>query len=126
MSKVIEQTCPEATPIPGVGHSTWASAADGLSQISIWRQTLAAGAATPPHSHDCDEVVLCLGGWGEIHSDGQVSRFGADTTIILPRNRVHQLFNVGPMALEIIGIFGATPVDTLLPDGQPIQLPWSS
>ena len=53
MSKVIEQSRPEATPIPGVAHSTWASATDGLSQISIWRQNLAPGAATPPHRHDC-------------------------------------------------------------------------
>jgi quercetin dioxygenase-like cupin family protein len=126
MTKIIEQTRPETTAIPGVAHRTWASAADGLSQISIWRQRLAAGSATPPHSHDCDEVVLCLGGWGEVHSDGQVQRFGTDTTVILPKNRVHQLFNVGPMPLELIGVFGATPVSTLLPDGAAIQLPWSS
>jgi hypothetical protein len=23
------------------------------------------------HRHDCDEVVLCLAGWGELHIDGQ-------------------------------------------------------
>ena len=126
MTKIIEHTDPAATPIPGVAHSTWASAADGLSQISIWRQSMAPGAATPPHSHDCDEVVLCLSGWGEVHSDGQVQRFGADTSVVLLKNRVHQLFNVGPMPLEIVGIFGATPVATQLPDGAAIQLPWSS
>ena len=124
MSKIIEQTCPTATPIPGVAHTTWASATDGLSQISIWRQTLAPASATPPHSHDCDEVVLCLSGWGEVHSDGQVRRFGGETTVILPKNRVHQLFNVGPMPLELIGIFGATPVATALPTGEAIDLPW--
>jgi quercetin dioxygenase-like cupin family protein len=51
----------------------------------VWRQTLAPGAATPPHRHDCDEVVLCLSGWGEVHSDGAVQRFGADCTVVLPR-----------------------------------------
>ncbi len=86
----------------------------------------AAGAATPPHSHDCDEVVLCLAGLGEVHSDGQVQRFGADSTLVLPRGRVHQLFNAGPMPLEIVGIFAATPVTTRLPDGAPIDLPWRS
>ncbi len=124
MSKIIEQTQPVATPIPGVAHSTWASAADGLSQISIWRQTLAPESATPPHSHDCDEVVLCLSGWGEVHSDGQTQRFGAKTTVVLPKNRVHQLFNVGPTPLELIGVFGATPVTTVLPTGNAIELPW--
>ena len=30
------------------------------------------GAATPPHRHDCDEVVLCQAGHGELHLDGEV------------------------------------------------------
>ena len=126
MSKVIEQSRPEATPIPGVAHSTWASATDGLSQISIWRQNLAPGAATPPHRHDCDEVILCLGGWGEIHSDGEIHRFGANATVVLPKDSVHQVFNAGPLPLEIVGVFGATPVGTLQPDGQALPLPWTS
>lgn len=121
---VIQQPRPEPSPLPGVAHATWAGQADGLQQLSLWRQTLAPGAATPPHRHACDEVVLCLSGWGEVHIDGQAHRFGADTTIVLPRDRDHQLFNVGTMPLEIVGIFAATPVATHLPDGQPLDLPW--
>ena len=68
---VIEQNRPEASPIPGVAHATWAAQGDGLTQLSVWRQTLSPGAATPPHSHDCDEVVLCLDGWGEVHGGGE-------------------------------------------------------
>ncbi len=121
---IIDQLTPEPTGLPGVAHTTWAGEADGLAHLSVWRQTMAPGAATPPHSHDCDEVVLCLAGWGEVHSEGRVQRFGADTTLVLPRNTVHQLFNVGPMALETVGIFGATPVATRLPDGAALELPW--
>lgn len=123
---LIEQTSPAATALPGISHSTWAGQSDGLQQLSVWRQRLAPGAATPPHSHDCDEVVLCLGGWGEVHSQGRVLRFGADSTVALPRDQVHQLFNVGPLPLEIVGIFAATPVPTCLPDGQALALPWRS
>lgn len=123
---VIPQTRPEATPLPGIHHSTWAGAADGLQQLSLWRQSLEPGAATPPHSHECDEVVLCLDGQGEVHVDGRVHRFGADCTVVLPRERVHQIFNTGGRALQILGIFAATPVCTRLPDGQAIELPWRS
>jgi mannose-6-phosphate isomerase-like protein (cupin superfamily) len=123
---VIEQTRPEASEIPGVAHSTLASGANGLTELSVWRQTLSPGAATPPHRHDCDEVVLCLSGWGEVHTEGCVQRFGADCTVVLPAHRDHQLFNVGPMPLETIGIFAATPVVTLQPDGSPLELPWRS
>ncbi len=123
---VIEQSRPAPTPIPGVAHATWAGQDQGLSQLSMWRQTLQPGAATPPHRHDCDEVVLCIAGWGELVVEGQVQRFGADCTLVLPRGRDHQIFNPGPQVLEILGVFGGTPVGTFLPDGQAIELPWRS
>lgn len=121
---VIEQVRPTASPIPGVAHATWAGHADGLEQLSVWRQTLAPGAATPPHRHDCDEVVLCLAGHGEVHAQGTVQRFGADCTLVLPKGRDHQIFNTGVQTMEIVGVFGATPVATYLPDGAALELPW--
>jgi quercetin dioxygenase-like cupin family protein len=124
--QAIPQPSPAATALPGIRHITWAGEADGLSELSVWRQSMAPGAATPPHSHDCDEVVLCLAGQGEVHSEGRVQRFGADTTLVLPRGRVHQLFNVGTTPLETLGIFAATPVATRLPDGESLTLPWRS
>ncbi len=121
---ILEQTRPEPASIPGVAHATWAGHADGLQQLSVWRQTLAPGAATPPHRHDCDEVVMCHAGSGEVHIDGGVHRFGADNTVVLPKGRTHQIFNVGAEPLEIVGVFGATPVGTCLPDGSELPLPW--
>lgn len=123
---VITQTPPAPTAIPGVSHATWAGQADGLSQLSLWRQSLAAGAATPPHGHDCDEVVLCLSGEGELHLDGAVARFGPGSTLLLPRGGTHQIFNAGSAPLEILGVFGGTPVGTWLPDGSALPLPWRS
>ena len=123
---VIAQSRPEPAPIPGIEHATWAGQAEGLDQLSLWRQTLAPRAATPPHSHPCDEVVLCLAGEGEVHTGGAVHRFTADTTVVLPRDRVHQLFNTGTVPLQILGVFAATPVATHLPDGHALDLPWRS
>lgn len=121
---VIEQTRPAQAPIPGVAHATWAGHDDGLRQLSVWRQTVAPGGATPPHSHDCDEVVLCQAGRGEVHIDGTAHRFGPDSTIVLPKGLQHQIFNTGAMPMEIVGVFGGTPVGTFLPDGSVLPLPW--
>lgn len=121
---VIEQSPPTPTPIPGVSHATWAGQADGLQQISLWRQNLAPGAATPPHSHDHDEVVLCLSGQGEVHIDGVAHPFTGGDTVVLPHGPVHQIFNVAAQPLEILGVFGGTPVGTFLPDGTALSLPW--
>jgi mannose-6-phosphate isomerase-like protein (cupin superfamily) len=121
---VIQQARPAPVAIPGIAHATWASADDGLTQISIWRQTLALGAATPPHHHDCDEVVMCQSGCGELHVDGEVQHFAGNCTIVLPRGKTHQIFNTGSMPMELLAAFGATPVGTFLPDGEAIALPW--
>lgn len=123
---IVPQRAPQGTAIDGVAHATWASRADGLRQLSVWRQSLAAGAATPPHRHDCDEVVICLEGQGQLDTEGQQQSFGSGQVLILPRQRVHQFCNVGAQALEIIGILGQTPVRTCLPDGTPLDLPWQS
>jgi len=103
-----------------------AGQAEGLQQLSLWRQTMAPGSATPQHSHDCDEIVLCLAGWGELHIDGQAHRFGANSTLVLPRGVPHQIFASGPMPLETLGVFGATPVATFGPAGETLALPWRS
>jgi mannose-6-phosphate isomerase-like protein (cupin superfamily) len=124
--KVIAPTRPEASAIPGVAHATLASGADGLRELSVWRQPLAPGAATPPHRHDCDEVVLCMAGRGEVHGEGCVERFGADCTIVLPAGREHQIINTGGLPLEIVGLFAATPVVTRAGDGSALELPWRS
>ena len=123
---VIEQTRPTAAPIPGIEHATWAGSEEGLDQLSVWRQTVAPGGATPPHSHDCDEVVLCLAGSGELHIDGEVHRFGAHSTLVIPKHKPHQIFNTGALPMETIGMFGASPVNVFLPDGSRLELPWRS
>lgn len=120
---VIEQDRPTAA-IPGVAHATWAGRDDGLRQLSVWRQSLDPGAATPPHRHDCDEVVLCQSGAGEARVEGRAYWFGAGNTLVLPKGLLHQILNIGAQPLEIIGVFGATPVGTTLPDGSDIALPW--
>lgn len=124
--KINRDTRPIESPLPGIAHTTLASQADGLTALSVWRQRMAPGSGTPPHRHDCDEVVLCVSGQGELHTEGRVQRFGPDSALILPAGCDHQFFNVGTTELETIGIFAATPVMTRQPDGAPLALPWAS
>ena len=123
---VLDQPRPAPTDIPGVHHATWASGSDGLKTLSLWRQSLAPGGSTPPHSHDCEEIVLCLSGRGEVHIAGEVHAFGPEQTVLLPANVPHQLFNVGQEPLETTAVFAATPVGVALPDGSALEVPWRS
>lgn len=123
---VLSQALPKPSPIPGIDHVTLAGEEHGLRQLSVWRQSLAAGVATPPHRHDCDEVVLCQSGEGEVLSQGRVQRFASGSTLILPGGHLHQIVNTGPGALELLGIFPQTPVQAWWPDGTAMDLPWRS
>ena len=123
---VIENAAREKAELPGIEHLTLAGAAQGLARLSLWRQSMAPGSATPPHQHDCEEVVLVLEGSGEVEIGGTRMPFGPDTTLVLPPNLPHQIFNTGASPLRTIAAFSATPVGTLLPDGAPIALPWKS
>ncbi|HYD96380.1 MAG TPA: cupin domain-containing protein [Noviherbaspirillum sp.] len=123
---VIANQAPAATGIPGIEHVTLAGSDDGLRRISVWQQSLAPGAATPPHRHDCEEVVLCRAGAGELHIGECIERFGADMTVLIPADVDHQIVSVGKEALQLVAVFSATPVATWLPDGAPIELPWRS
>lgn len=112
--------------LPGLRHTTLAGSDNGLTRLSVWRQTMEGGAATPPHRHDCEEVVMIQSGRGELHVAGAVHPFGPDTTLVIPPNVDHQIFNVGTGPMELIAAFSVSPVEVVLPDGQPIALPWRS
>lgn len=114
------------SPFPGIRHATLAGSQQGLSQLSLWQQVLDPGCATPPHRHDCEEVVLCEAGHGALLYGPHRLRFGPNTTVCIPRNELHQLVNDGDEPLRITAVFSRSPVEAFFPDGQPIALPWSS
>jgi mannose-6-phosphate isomerase-like protein (cupin superfamily) len=112
--------------LPGIEHTTLAGRDLGTNDISVWRQTVAAGAATPPHRHDREEVVLVEAGSGQLLVDGAVIEFGPDTTLVLPARRDHQIVNSGAVPLRLLAVFPGSPVATMRPDGSRIDLPWRS
>ncbi len=123
---VTEHARLETASLPGISHRTVASSAQGLRGISVWRQSIAPGAATPPHRHDCEEAVVVLSGHGRLVVEGREHPFGPDTTLVIPAHVDHQIFSDGPEPLECIATFSATPVGVVLPDGTPLDLPWAS
>lgn len=123
---VIDHAQIEASSIPGISHRTVASAALGAERLSVWRQTVAPGAATPPHRHDCEEAVVVLAGRGRLVVDGREHAFGPDMTLVIPAGVDHQIFSDGPETMVCIAAFAATPVGVVFPDGTPVDLPWAS
>lgn len=98
--------------LPGLAHRTLAGPEHGLKGLEIWSQSIDAQGATPPHRHDCEEVVIVLEGEGTLAMSGQEMHFAAGDTVIIPRNEVHQIFNTGlPSQFEnyakLVKLYGA-------------------
>src|SRR5512134_1615016 len=118
--QVIDNTGRQGSTLPGIEQLTLAGGAQSLTRLSLWRQTMAQGSATPPHQHDCEEVVLVLQGSGELRWDGRVLPFGPDSTLVIPPRVAHQIVNTGAVPLVTVAAFSATPVGTFLPGGEPL------
>lgn len=121
---VIANAGREKAALPGIEHLTLAGREEGLRRLSVWRQTMQAGCATPRHRHDCEEVILATEGSGEIEIEGRTYPFGPDSTLVVPPNTPHQIFNRGTTPLTTIAIFSTSPVDVYTANGDRLDLPW--
>lgn len=122
---IASETALPPSGLPGIFHLTVASRDTGES-VSVWRQRIEPAHGTPAHRHLCDEVVTVQRGTAELRMLGSTRRLGAGDTVVLPASIDHQILNIGAEPLEMIAVFTASPVQTVAPDGTPIDLPWRS
>ena len=123
---VIDQDAQPTSSLPGIAHRTLAGRAQGLAALSLWRQTIDPGAATPPHRHDCEEVIVVEQGTGRLLIGGEAHAFATGATLVIPRSADHQIVNDGRAPLTLTAALSVTPVEVFLPDGSAFPLPWAS
>lgn len=114
----------ESVTLPGIVHRTLAGPRDGMKSMEVWMQTVAPGAGTPMHRHDCEEVIVVLRGSGICEVEGVTEPFGPGSTIVVPPNAVHRIANTGTDEMHLVAGLGAAPVVVEAPDGTRIPLPW--
>ena len=105
----------------------------GAREIETWYTVMKPGHETPVHRHESEEIVVVLGGRGEVLSFAdsndacsgrtEVAAFAAPCTLILEARRLHQLINCGDEDLVTIVAMrlGTRIVD---PNGVELALPW--
>ena len=122
---IIENALRQVFTLPCMKHQTLASASDSLKQLEVWMQTLEPGAATPPHYHECEEVLVILKGAGQFSTAGESRDFGPGTTLVAAPKVVHQVTNSGKEQMLLLAVFSETPARAFSPNGNVILLPWS-
>lgn len=122
--------------MPVIDHAKWkefemmgnfmtglATPSRGAKTLEVWKASMAPDASTPPHRHDAEEIVVVLTGEGEAHAAGEVARFRAPCTLILPGNQLHQLKNTGTERMDTVAV---VPISSKVFDaeGNEMPLPW--
>ncbi len=123
---IIDNATVKTFTLPGLVHQTVAGPAQGLKTLEVWVETIAPGAGTPVHRHECEEVLLILTGSGQVTLAGQVQDFGPNHTLIVPPGLVHQVVNTGREEMRLVAVLGMAPAGATTPEGQPILVPWLS
>lgn len=116
----------EEHKLPGLSHRTVAGSQQGFRSLEVWVQTVAPGAATPVHKHDCEEAIVILEGKGVLALDGSEQGFGPGETLVVPRNAVHQVTCTGPGPLRLVAALSTAPVRVHTPTNEHIPLPWDA
>ncbi len=112
--------------LPGLNHRTLAGPEHGMKNLEVWAQTIEAGAGTPVHRHACEEAIVILEGSGTVTINGEESSFGANSTLIIPADAVHQIVNSGAIRMVLIAALSMAPVKVRHADNQAMPLPWQA
>ena len=116
----------ETLELPGLKHQTIGGHKQGVRTMEVWLQTMAPGAATPVHRHACEEVILILSGSGTCTVGDKSFTFGANSTLVLQPDVVHQIVNTSDEEMRLVAALGMAPVRVQAADGGPLPVPWEA
>jgi mannose-6-phosphate isomerase-like protein (cupin superfamily) len=123
---VVNNTSLPNFALPGLDHRTLAGPDNGMKNLEVWGQTIAAGAGTPVHRHACEEAIVILEGSGTLTVNGEQTSFGPNSTLIIPADAVHQIVNSGNINMVLIAALSMAPVRVRHEDNHAMPLPWQT
>lgn len=104
---------------PG-GEIHWlaGSKANGAKELTVGFTVIEIGGNNPRHRHpNCEEVLYVLAGRIRHHIEGTADvEMSAGDCITIPRNRVHQAFNIGDRPAELLVSFSSAERETVFVD----------
>src|ERR1700733_7313993 len=122
---VVNNTSLPKFALPGLDHRTLAGPDNGMKNLEVWGQVIEAGSGTPVHRHACEEAIVILEGSGTLTINGEDTRFGSNSTLVIPADAIHQIVNSGDTRMVLVAVLSMAPVEVRHADDQPMPLPGS-
>jgi quercetin dioxygenase-like cupin family protein len=110
--------------VHGAKVVAYASPSRGSKSLATWRVTLDAGAASPLHSLDGDEVFIVLGGAADFQVDGKTLAVRAGDAITVSAGTKFRFTAAGGAPFEAIACVTAG-VQARVEDGAPFAPSWA-
>jgi len=110
--------------LPGNRLRGLATPSRGSTEIMLWNHRAEAGGASPPHSHDHDQVIYVLSGSGRVLVGDTEFEVVAGDVIVAPARIQHQVYAAPDQPLDTIAAMQAS-LKTFDPDGSELHQPWS-
>jgi quercetin dioxygenase-like cupin family protein len=102
---------------PG-GELHWLASrkANGAQELTVGYTVIAVGANNPRHRHpNCEEVLYVLKGDIRHHIEGTTDvLMTTGDCITIPRDRIHQAFNIGERPAELLVAFSSADRETVI------------
>ncbi len=112
--------------IPDTHVVAYAAPSRGSTQLCLWRIDIAAGATTPLHHMDCEEVFLCVGGSAVVAVDGEERRVGAGDCLVLPAGADFSFRVDAEAPFQAVACIPAGGKATMTESGDTLVPPWAA
>lgn len=113
-----------AFTLPSLTVRGLAAPSRGSRETSVWRISVAPGAAGVPHSLDREEIFVALAGSAVATLGEERFELRAGDTLIVPAGQLFALGTASSTAFEALAI-APVGVRATLPGGEPFAPPWS-
>ena len=111
--------------LDGTTATGYAAPSRGASETCLWRVRLAAGAASPLHRLDREEVLLGLGGRASVAFGGEERTLEPGDCLVVPAGLAFTLATVGDEPFDAVACLPVGGRGTILPDGPTFVPPWA-
>jgi quercetin dioxygenase-like cupin family protein len=110
--------------MPGLAVTGLAAPSRGATETSVWRLTLASGAAGSEHTLDREEIFVVLAGRAVATIDGDEHHLRPGDALVVPPHRPFSLANPHGESFEAVA---ALPVGgrVHIPGSHPFVPPWA-
>jgi mannose-6-phosphate isomerase-like protein (cupin superfamily) len=102
MSVITAAAAARFEPGPGTEVVGLASPTRGSQELSAWRVRLAAGAGSPRHAVDREEIFVVLSGRVRLTHDDGVEEAAAGDALVSPTGAEFVIHNPGPEPFEAV------------------------